>query len=74
MKTSLLVLGLLLTLGLTVHHLASADPFGDPDLDVGAKAPGFRLNDQHGKALKLKDVGKNKWVVLAFYPKSRTPG
>ena len=50
---------------------------GDDDMervDVGAKAPGFRLNDQHGKALSLAEQGEGRWAIVAFYPKSATPG
>ena len=43
-------------------------------IDVGAKAPPFRLNDQHGKAVSLTDFGKGAWTIVAFYPKSDTPG
>lgn len=66
MATLLLVLGIL--------GLAFA---GDDDMeriDVGAKAPGFRLNDQHGKAVVLAETGKGRWTIVAFYPKSATPG
>lgn len=41
---------------------------------VGSPAPDFRLNDQHGKALRLSELGKDAWVILAFYPKAETPG
>ena len=50
---------------------------GDDDverIDVGTKAPGFRLNDQHGKALSLAKHGEEAWTIVAFYPKSATPG
>ena len=43
-------------------------------IDVGAEAPDFRLNDQHGKALRLTEHGKGRWTIVAFYPKSDTPG
>ena len=42
-------------------------------LKVGAKAPAFTLEDQHGKQVKLADyLGKR--VVVYFYPKASTPG
>lgn len=41
--------------------------------EVGAEAPGFRLQDQNGKWVELKDH-RGKWVVLYFYPKDNTPG
>ena len=40
---------------------------------VGAAAPDFKLQDQHGKSHQLKDY-RGKWVVLYFYPKDQTPG
>jgi len=40
---------------------------------VGVVAPGFNLEDQHGKMQALGDY-KNSWVVLYFYPKDDTPG
>lgn len=50
---------------------------GDDDvdrIDVGTKAPDFRLNDQQGKAVGLAAHGKGRWTIVAFYPKSATPG
>ena len=43
-------------------------------IDVGAEAPRFRLNDQHGKAVSLGERGEGRWTIVAFYPKSDTPG
>lgn len=40
---------------------------------VGAPAPAFRLQDQHGKWHTLEDY-RGKWVALYFYPKDQTPG
>lgn len=40
---------------------------------VGAPAPEFRLQDQNGAWVSLKDF-RGKWVVLYFYPKDNTPG
>ena len=42
-------------------------------LDVGAKAPGFTLNDKDGNAFSLSEF-KGKKVVLYFYPRDNTPG
>jgi peroxiredoxin Q/BCP len=42
-------------------------------IDVGRKAPAFRLNDQHGKPHTLTDYA-GRPVVLYFYPKDDTPG
>ena len=50
---------------------------GDEDverIDVGSEAPGFRLNDQHGKAVSLDAHDEGQWTIVAFYPKSDTPG
>ena len=42
-------------------------------LEVGSKAPDFRLLDQNGNAVSLSDfLGRR--VVLYFYPKDNTPG
>jgi peroxiredoxin Q/BCP len=43
------------------------------ELAVGNAAPGFALNDQHGKEHRLVDYRGN-WVVVYFYPKDDTPG
>lgn len=40
---------------------------------VGAGAPEFSLNDQHGAAVRLAEL-RGKWVVVYFYPKDDTPG
>lgn len=42
-------------------------------LEIGIKAPGFRLLDQNGKEHTLEDY-KGKKVILYFYPKDNTPG
>ncbi|HXL73489.1 MAG TPA: thioredoxin-dependent thiol peroxidase [bacterium] len=42
-------------------------------LKEGQKAPDFKLDDQTGKPVSLKDF-KGKTVVLYFYPKDMTPG
>ena len=47
---------------------------GDAGIEVGAKAPGFTLKDQHGKAISLADFAGRKNVVVYFYPKDDTPG
>ena len=43
------------------------------NLSVGDKAPDFKIKDQNGKTVSLKDY-KGKKVVLYFYPKDDTPG
>jgi thioredoxin-dependent peroxiredoxin len=42
-------------------------------LSIGDKAPEFKLNDQDGKTVELKDF-KGKKLVIYFYPKDQTPG
>ena len=42
-------------------------------LQVGSKAPDFKVTDQKGKNVSLSDY-KGKAVVLYFYPKDDTPG
>lgn len=42
-------------------------------LEVGDKAPAFKLADQNGDVHELKDY-KGKWLVVYFYPKDNTPG
>jgi thioredoxin-dependent peroxiredoxin len=42
-------------------------------LEVGKKAPSFKLKNQDGKVISLNDL-KGKKVVLYFYPKDDTPG
>ena len=42
-------------------------------LEVGMKAPEFRLSNQDGKDVSLSDF-KGKKVVLYFYPKDNTAG
>jgi thioredoxin-dependent peroxiredoxin len=42
-------------------------------IEVGKKAPAFKLTDQDGKAHSLADYA-GQWVVLYFYPKDDTPG
>ena len=42
-------------------------------VEVGRKAPDFKLQNQEGKTISLKDF-KGKKVVLYFYPKDNTSG
>jgi|SRR6218665_4514 len=42
------------------------------DLKKGDKAPDFKVKDQDGKVVSLKDF-KGKKLVLYFYPKDDTP-
>ncbi|WGF92265.1 thioredoxin-dependent thiol peroxidase [Aequorivita marisscotiae] len=42
-------------------------------LQVGDKAPDFKVNDQDGNSISSKDYKGKKWIVF-FYPKASTPG
>ena len=42
-------------------------------LEVGQKAPDFKLLDCENKNVSLGDY-RGKWLVLYFYPKDSTPG
>lgn len=42
-------------------------------LNVGDRAPEFRLPTADGGELGLGDL-RGKWVVLYFFPKANTPG
>ena len=60
------VLLLTLLFGLIAPALAAAPM-------VGATAPGFRLQDQHGH-WREPDQYHGHWLVMYFYPKDFTPG
>jgi peroxiredoxin Q/BCP len=42
-------------------------------IEIGKAAPKFKLEDQDGAKVELKDF-LGSWVVLYFYPKDDTPG
>lgn len=42
-------------------------------LDIGMKAPNFKLSDKDGNMVSLSDFA-GKRVVVYFYPKDNTPG
>jgi peroxiredoxin Q/BCP len=42
-------------------------------LQVGDKAPNFKVNDQDGNTVSSEDYKGKKWIVF-FYPKANTPG
>ncbi len=44
-----------------------------PTLAPGDKAPDFKLENQNGKKISLKDF-KGQRVLVYFYPKAQTPG
>ena len=41
---------------------------------IGNLAPAFKLKNQRGDEVSLKDFRDSKNVVLYFYPKAQTPG
>jgi peroxiredoxin Q/BCP len=43
------------------------------NVDVGALAPDFDLENDTGKPMSLDDFA-NRWLVLYFYPRDNTPG
>lgn len=42
-------------------------------IEAGKKAPNFKLKNEKGETVELKDF-KGQKVVLYFYPKDQTPG
>jgi peroxiredoxin Q/BCP len=61
------------TLGICLITLSLGTAMAEADLEVGATAPDFRLQDQAGEWHTLENY-KGKWVALYFYPKDDTPG
>jgi peroxiredoxin Q/BCP len=51
----------------------SAKPRAEKPPKVGAKAPAFRLADDAGRIVTLKDFA-GRVLILYFYPKDDTPG
>jgi len=43
-------------------------------IQEGMPAPEFKLKDQDGRLVSLRDFANKKWVILYFYPKDQTPG
>lgn len=58
---------------LTTALLWSSEEPSNPELKVGAAAPAFRLNDHAGRAVSIGG-DRERWTVVAFYPKALTPG
>ena len=65
-KKSLLLMILLLILILGLPRVSSA-------LDVGDKAPDFKLLSTTGKKISLSEFRGKKIVLLEFYPADFTP-
>ena len=65
-QKSFLVLGLLLFALLGISRASSA-------LDVGDKAPDFKLPSTNGVDIGLSDFRGKKWVFLEFYAAAFVP-
>ena len=75
-----LLLALVLVIGLAIGFgVAALVQRGDgarirnAELQVGDKAPDFRLPDHTGGYVRLSDYGGEKNAVIAFYPLAWTP-
>lgn len=42
-------------------------------MQIGSKAPNFKLPNQDGQVISLAEL-KGQWIVLYFYPKDNTSG
>jgi peroxiredoxin len=68
------IVGAVLVVGLLTAACASGTPkIKNAKLEVGDKAPDFRLPDHTGGYIRLSDYQGQKNVVLAFYPLAWTP-
>jgi hypothetical protein len=79
-KTTYILLVVALIVGLVVGYGGAAllGPTGvgkvrNARLEVGDKAPDFRLRDHTGRTIKLSDYLGKRNVVLAFLPGAFTP-
>jgi hypothetical protein len=69
-----LILGLAAGLGAMALLTSGSEPrIRNARLDVGDKAPDFRLPDHTGGYVRLSDYQGEKNVVIAFYPLAWTP-
>lgn len=66
------LLAALPVLGLT-QETRPAEEKPAPAPEVGRDAPSFRLNDARGEAVSIGGK-RERWTVLAFFPKAMTPG
>ena len=60
MKIGISTLALLAIVATVGWMNADAGPLDEVNLEPGDKAPSFRLNDQSGSAVGLKDLGKDR--------------
>ena len=69
-----LIVGLALGYGgATLFGPAGAGEVRNAKLQVGDKAPDFRLPDHTGGYVRLSDFQGKKNIVIAFYPLAWTP-
>ena len=69
-----LIVGLVLGYGgATLFGPARAGEVRNARLQVGDKAPDFRLRDHTGRLIRLSDYQGEKNVVIAFFPGAFTP-
>ena len=59
--------------GAALFRPTGADKVRNVRLEVGDKAPDFRLRDHTGRTIKLSDYLGKRNVVLAFLPGAFTP-
>ena len=59
--------------GATLFGNAGAGGVRNTNLEVGDKAPDFRLRDHSGRTIELSDYAGGNNVVLAFFPGAFTP-
>jgi len=59
--------------GATLFRTAGANKVRNAKLEVGDKAPNFRLRDHTGRIIELGDYVGKRNVVIAFLPGAFTP-
>jgi len=67
-------LGTCLALGLALAAAAAGPPAAAAEAEVGSEAPLFTLPADRGTDFALASLRGKKHVLLAFYPRSFTPG
>ena len=68
-----LVVGLALGYGAALVRSPTLQEIRNAHLEVGDRAPDFRLPDHTGGFFQLSDLEGRRSVVLAFYPLAWTP-